>query len=68
MTLYDSPSPEKFTRLCGGSNNEDGEGESCPEIAEVPGGYALRDSANRAAGELRFTRDEMERLADRFRA
>jgi hypothetical protein len=26
-----------FRRLCGGNNNEDGEGESCVEIAPIPG-------------------------------
>jgi ribosomal protein S18 acetylase RimI-like enzyme len=39
----------KFRRLCGGSNNSDGEGESCVEIAQISGHmdvFALRDSKN----------------------
>jgi hypothetical protein len=52
----------EFRRLCGGNNNEDGEGESCMEIAPIPGDsdvFALRDSKNPDAGTLRFTRAEL---------
>jgi hypothetical protein len=51
-----------FRRLCGGNNNEDGEGESCVEIAPikgVPNAFALRDGKNPDAGTLRFTGDEL---------
>ncbi|GAA0942219.1 DUF397 domain-containing protein [Nonomuraea longicatena] len=51
-----------FRRLCGGNNNENGEGESCVEIAPIPGApnsFALRDSKNPDAGTLRFTGDEL---------
>ncbi|WP_043617273.1 DUF397 domain-containing protein [Nonomuraea candida] len=53
----------EFRRLCGGNNNEDGEGESCVEIAPIPGAgdaFALRDSKRPDAGTLRFTRSELE--------
>ncbi|GAA0925851.1 DUF397 domain-containing protein [Nonomuraea longicatena] len=52
----------KFRRVCGGNNNEDGEGESCVEIAPIPGvpnAFAVRDSKNPDAGTLRFTGDEL---------
>ncbi|MEU1390695.1 MULTISPECIES: DUF397 domain-containing protein [unclassified Nonomuraea] len=52
----------EFRRLCGGNNNEDGEGESCVEIAQIPGEtdtFALRDSKNPDAGTLRFTGHEL---------
>ncbi|GAA0952574.1 DUF397 domain-containing protein [Nonomuraea longicatena] len=51
-----------FRRLCGGNNNEDGEGESCVEIAPIPGvpnAFALRDGKNPEAGTLRFSGDEL---------
>ncbi|MEV3983595.1 DUF397 domain-containing protein [Nonomuraea sp. NPDC049758] len=52
----------EFRRLCGGNNNEDGEGESCVEIAPIPDvadTFALRDSKNPDAGTLRFTGAEL---------
>jgi hypothetical protein len=52
----------EFRRLCGGYDNSDGEGESCMEIAPIPGGldvFALRDSKNPEAGTLRFTGAEL---------
>ncbi|MFI6292689.1 DUF397 domain-containing protein [Nonomuraea sp. NPDC050790] len=54
--------PLAFRRVCGGNNNEDGEGESCMEIAPLAGvddAFALRDSKNPDAGTLRFTGDEL---------
>ncbi|GAA0955314.1 DUF397 domain-containing protein [Nonomuraea longicatena] len=51
-----------YRRVCGGNNNEDGEGESCMEIAPIPGvpnAFAVRDSKNPDAGTLRFTGDEL---------
>jgi hypothetical protein len=59
MDLYALPLGElEFTRPCGGKQqNEDG--ESCVEIAPIPGAedvFALRDSKNPDAGTLRFTR------------
>ncbi|MFI9554574.1 DUF397 domain-containing protein [Nonomuraea endophytica] len=54
--------PLDFRRLCGGNNNEDGEGESCVEIAPLGGvndAFALRDSKNPGAGTLRFTGSEL---------
>ncbi|WP_157245644.1 DUF397 domain-containing protein [Nonomuraea typhae] len=54
--------PLEFRRVCGGSNNEDGEGESCVEIAPLAGvddAFALRDSKYPGAGTLRFTGAEL---------
>ncbi|MFI6320070.1 DUF397 domain-containing protein [Nonomuraea sp. NPDC050556] len=63
MDLYAMESgPLEFHRLCGGNNNEDGEGESCLEIAALQGAddaFALRDSKNLDAGTLRFTGHEL---------
>jgi hypothetical protein len=63
MDLYDLDLGDlAFRRLCGGGNNEDGEGESCVEIAPIPGGldvFALRDGKNPDAGTLRFTGAEL---------
>ncbi|WP_157246269.1 DUF397 domain-containing protein [Nonomuraea typhae] len=63
MDLYArSLGPLEFRRLCGGSNNEDGESESCVEIAQIPGesdAFALRDSKNPGVGPLRFTGAEL---------
>ena len=63
MDLYAmNPAPLEFRRLCGGNNNEDGEGESCVEIAPLAGendAFALRDSKNPDAGTLRFTGAEL---------
>ncbi|WP_250575397.1 DUF397 domain-containing protein [Nonomuraea sediminis] len=63
MDLYTKdPGPLEFRRMCGGNNNEDGEGESCVEIAPLPGendAFALRDSKNPGAGTLRFTGAEL---------
>ncbi|MBB5079832.1 DUF397 domain-containing protein [Nonomuraea endophytica] len=54
--------PLDFRRMCGGNNNEDGEGESCVMIAALAGvddAFALRDSKNPDAGTLRFTGSEL---------
>ncbi|MFG3439517.1 DUF397 domain-containing protein [Nonomuraea sp. NPDC047897] len=63
MNLYERKLDDApFRKLCGGNNNEDGEGESCVEIAPIPGAddaFALRDSKNPGAGTLRFTGDEL---------
>ncbi|MGW2220993.1 DUF397 domain-containing protein [Nonomuraea sp. NPDC001684] len=62
MNLYDLPLADAdFRRLCGGNQQEE-EGESCVEIAPIPGAegvFALRDSKNPNAGTLRFTRSEL---------
>jgi Domain of unknown function (DUF397) len=50
-----------YTRVCGG-NQQNEEGESCVEIAPIPGiedAYALRDSKNPDAGTLRFYGSEL---------
>ncbi|MEV4383965.1 DUF397 domain-containing protein [Streptosporangium sp. NPDC049644] len=56
----------KFTRIpCGGSNDDDGEGEACPEMAVVGDGvFALRDSKNPGAGTLLFNGAELAALRD----
>lgn len=53
--------PGRFRRACGGNQQEE-EMESCVEIAPLSGAadaYALRDSKNPSAGELRFTGAEL---------
>lgn len=53
--------PGVFRRACGGNQQED-EQETCVEIAPLTGAgdaYALRDSKNPDAGELRFTGSEL---------
>ncbi|WP_329080112.1 DUF397 domain-containing protein [Streptosporangium sp. NBC_01469] len=59
-------SAAKFTRIpCGGSNDDDGEGEACPEMAVVGDGvFALRDSKNHGAGTLLFNGAELAALRD----
>ncbi|WP_084965132.1 DUF397 domain-containing protein [Thermoactinospora rubra] len=59
--------PPAFRRLCGGNQQEE-EGESCVEIAPVPGAidaFALRDSKNPDAGTLRFTGAELRAAGGR---
>ncbi|MFC4115457.1 DUF397 domain-containing protein [Nonomuraea zeae] len=49
-----------FAKVCGGNDGE--QGESCVEIAPIPGvedAFALRDSKNPGAGTLRFTGAEL---------
>ncbi|WP_157246313.1 DUF397 domain-containing protein [Nonomuraea typhae] len=61
------PGQLAFRRLCGGGNNQDGEGESCMEIAPLGGvedAFALRDSKNPGAGMLRFTGAELRAFQD----
>jgi hypothetical protein len=51
----------QFRRLCGG-NQQNEDGESCVELAAIPGvsdAFALRDSKNPDAGTLRFTGAEL---------
>lgn len=61
MDLYSLPTGDaQFTRMCGG--NQGGENETCVEIAALPGAedaFALRDTKNPGAGELRFTGAEL---------
>ena len=60
--LYRIPAqPGAFRRVCGGNQQEE-EQETCVEIAPLTGAedaFALRDSKNPGAGELRFTGDEL---------
>ncbi|MEV5047322.1 DUF397 domain-containing protein [Streptomyces griseoincarnatus] len=61
LDLYSLPlDGAEYGRMCGG--NQGGDHEQCVEIAAIPGAedaYALRDSKNPAAGELRFTGAEL---------
>lgn len=47
-----------WKRPCGGNTGDSGTDESCVEIADIPGGKALRDSKRQDLPPLRFTDDE----------
>ncbi|MFF3438289.1 DUF397 domain-containing protein [Streptosporangium sp. NPDC002721] len=68
LDLYEKTnlSTAQFTRIpCGGSNDDDGEGEACPEMAVVGDDvFALRDSKNPEAGTLLFNGAELAALRD----
>ena len=69
MDLYQEKLTSPFVKACGGSNNEDGEGESCAMVSPMNDhAFALRDSKNPAAGELRFDRSEKDALIKALQA
>lgn len=56
MDLYKHDlSDARWNRPCGGNTGDSGTDESCIEIANIPGGKALRDSKRPDLPALRFT-------------
>lgn len=65
-SIETKPDPRSWRRACGGNTGDSGTDESCVEIAPIPlhpDTYAVRDTKNRAAGELRFTKAELDAFA-----
>ncbi|WP_028646710.1 DUF397 domain-containing protein [Nocardiopsis sp. CNT312] len=52
--MFTDPSRLRFRK----SSYSSARGENCVEIAELPGGAAVRDTQNREAGHLAFPNSE----------